>query len=87
MTNFDKMKQDLIDIINNMKVEEFYDLKDDIGTYLVGNVYGGKCIKLPESILTCAKCKKKYGGKCGDDASDGMCLKHFIDYCNEEYKE
>ncbi len=88
VTNFEKMKQDVTDIIMAMDVETFYEFASDLETYSKGQELAGGnvLIKLPESLFVCKKCEKKYGCKSEEIDAD-LCKKLFIQHCNEEYKE
>ena len=89
MTNLEKMKKDMIDVIQNMTTEEFYSF-----TILVDEEYekckrGDKSLynaPLPKSILACENCKVRYKD-CDCENSASKCMDNFIKYCDEEYVE
>lgn len=80
MSNFEKMKENIKDFIDNMDKEEFY--------YFVGLITDVGEYKIP-GVMTCDECKEKYGD-CEDtrfleeNKENDYCKECFLKYANEE---
>lgn len=73
MNNFEAMKEEICDFINQLSEEELYDFISD----QEGNEYEF------ETVLTCQRCKERYG-KCSENDKYEECVSRFQRYCNED---
>lgn len=86
MNNLEKMKQDLsvwlVAEIQKMNALQFFCFISDMEDFTLVNEEGNHIsMSMPDSILTCEKCK---GRERMDDNVCEHCEERFIRYCNEE---
>ena len=86
MTNLDKMKKDLISMVENLEIDELYDLIIDLEENNRCRRSVDNTLALPESLFTCERCVEKHQEKCGDE-DNLLCRKYFIEYCQEEFAQ
>ena len=87
MTNLEKIKQDMTNILNNMDAETFYELVEDMNIYAEKGSPTEKLVR-PANVFTCDKCMKIHNNECPDDdeSEESMCVKYFTEYYQSEYK-
>lgn len=81
MTNLDKMKENVIEQIKEMGIEEFENLLNCCGSFNVGEDSVFNC----ENIFPCTACREFFG-YCGEENHDAgyNCLGQFEKYARME---
>lgn len=75
MTNFERMRKAVLNIVSTLDEEELRRLVSDTGISESGN----------NAIFSCSLCEKTYG-RCNVFYNGDDCAKRYLDWCNEKYK-
>lgn len=81
MTNLERMKENIIYQIQDMKIEEFEKFLD-----LISGDYAVKKSEIPfdlSKLFLCSDCWEKYGD-CNNVEGEDVCSKRFAKYAKEE---
>lgn len=74
MTNFEYMKETVLNIVSSLDKEELKELVNSTGISETGSTV----------VFSCSTCEKVYG-KCNVVFDGDDCMKRYLDWCSEEY--
>lgn len=75
VTNFEHMKETVLNIVSTLDEEELRELVNSTGISEMDNA----------AVFSCSICEKVYG-RCNTVFDGDDCMKRYLDWCNEKYQ-